>query len=108
MVLLMMASTRTCSPLLLLLDQDGKLRVSHQTPAFAFGVPWDARVPAKNSLSFLNFALKLIPGSFYQASPEPQIFEDPLLEESLIPDVAQFGDGMALLVLVIHELVQNF
>ena len=62
----------------------------------------------KNSLSFLIFALKPIPGSFYQASPEPQIFKDPLLEEALIPDFVQFGDGMALLVLVIHELIQNF
>ena len=46
MVLLIKAMMRTCSPLSLLLDEDGKLRVSHHTPTFAFGIPWHAGVPA--------------------------------------------------------------
>ena len=60
------------------------------------------------SLRFLNYALILIPGSFFQAAPEPQLFKDPFLEEALVPDRAQFGDWMARLVLVIHKLIQNF
>ena len=39
----------TCSPLLLDLDQPGKIRVSHLTPTLAFSKPWNARVPAKKN-----------------------------------------------------------
>ena len=67
MVLLIMTSIWTCPPFLLLLHQDGKLRVSDQTPTFALGIPWDARVPAKKLTEILELCSEtntwqLLPG----------------------------------------------
>ena len=83
---------KTCSPLPLLADQQGKVGVSNHTPTLAFGKPWNARVPAKYTNENLE-AVKPIPGSFFKAPAKPcsppQLPEDPFLKEALVPDLAQ-------------------